>query len=45
VREKAEYFKTLDAKAYAGNKRHIRQALADKMAADLKASSGEAVAV
>lgn len=45
VRKKAEYFKTLDAKAYAGNKRHIRQALADKMAADLKASSGEAVAV
>ena len=45
VREKAEYFKTLDAKAYAGNKRHIRQAMADKMAADLKASSGEAVAV
>ena len=45
VREKAEYFKTLDAKAYTGNKRHIRQALADKMAADLKASSGEAVAV
>lgn len=45
VHEKAEYFKTLDAKAYAGNKRHIRQALADKMAADLKASSGEAVAV
>ena len=45
VREKAEYFKTLDAKAYAGNKRHIRQAMADKMAADLKASSGEAAAV
>ncbi len=45
VREKAEYFKTLDAKAYAGNKRHIRQALADKMAADLKVSSGETVAV
>ena len=45
VREKAEYFKTLDAKAYAGNKRHIRQALADKMAADLKASNDEAVAV
>ena len=45
VREKAEYFKTLDAKAYAGNKRHIRQALADKMAANLKVSSGETVAV
>ena len=45
VREKAEYFKTLDAEAYAGNKRHIRRALADKMAADLKVSSGEAVAV
>ena len=45
VREKAEYFKTLDAKAYAGNKRHIRQALADKMEADLKASNGEAMAV
>ena len=45
VREKAEYCKTLDGKAYAGNKRHIRQALADKMEADLKASNGEAMAV
>ena len=39
VREKADYFKTLDAKAYAGNKRLIRKALADKMTADLSAQT------
>ena len=37
VLEKAEYFKTLDARAYAGNKRLIRKSLADKMMADLSA--------
>ena len=43
VREKAEYFKTLDAKAYAGNKRLIRETLAKKMADDLKPSDGPSV--
>lgn len=45
VREKAEYFKSLDGKAYAGNKRHIRQALADKMTADLSVTDGQAAVV
>ena len=37
VLEKAQYLKTLDARAYAGNKRLIRKSLADKMMADLSA--------
>ena len=45
VHEKADYFKTLDAKAYAGNKSLIRKALADKMTADLKASDDRSVVV
>ena len=43
VHEKAEYFKTLDAKAYAGNKRLIRKTLAEKMEADLKLSDSKSV--
>lgn len=43
VREKAEYFKTLDGKAYAGNKREIRQSLVKKMTAELHANNDRAV--
>lgn len=43
VREKAEYFKALDAKAYAGNKRLVRKTLAEKMEADLKLLDSKSV--
>ena len=43
VREKAEYCKTLDGKAYAGNKREIRQSLVKKMTAELHANNDRAV--